>query len=405
MEDDVGTRRDFIKTVGLGVAAVPTIAPYFFVRAQTRGAEGAKGKHYPSQRQKHVDAMSGKTVWQLTDTVGGTSQTLYYTNRHATPDSRWLIYVSDRGMEPRKFNLYKMDLRSGESIQLTETGMVQANSPDISRDGKQVFYNDTNNVLWALDLETAKERKIYDLPDKTARTSHAVTVNSTDTSIIYATVGRTRATGYEFSEIAVRSALLVVDIKTGETRALIDGMSPMGHVAYSPKDPKLVLYSIHGPWDKVQRPRLINDDGTNQRIILRAANGEGIGHEWWGATGNSVFATVFGGREPQGIWGTNLDGTNERCVLAGPTISHGTGSSMEDRWVADENKNDTTSLWISRKGSPTPTLLCKMAQDWFAIDPKTKERNATPYHPHPRFLPNDTGVTFNSGHEMYLVEI
>lgn len=69
-----------------------------------------------------------------------------------------------------------------------------------------------------------------------------------------------------------------------------------------------------------------------------------------------------------------------------------------------QSGGDSTSIWIAQKGSPEPTLLCKMAQDWFKTLPDGN-RQATPDHPHSRFLPNGTGLTFSSGGEIYLVEL
>src|SRR3982074_1370234 len=94
------SRRQFFRrtaaasaTISVGSALISGTA-----RAQTQRPavpKGKKGQAYPSQRKSHRDPKSGATVWQLTDTPGRTTQTLYYTNRHATRDSRWLIYVSD----------------------------------------------------------------------------------------------------------------------------------------------------------------------------------------------------------------------------------------------------------------------------------------------------------------------
>ena len=138
-------------------------------------------------------------------------------------------------------------------------------------------------------------------------------------------------------------------------------------------------------------------------MIFPKAVGEGIGHEFWGASGDTVFVSCYGGRQPEGIWAANVDGSNERCVLAGPNIAHGCASPEEDRFVVDELLTDTSSLWISRKGSPTPEFLCKMAADWFAL--RDGVYQTTGFHPHPRFLEDGTGVLFNSDGEVYLVEI
>jgi len=149
---------------------------------------------------------------------------------------------------------------------------------------------------------------------------------------------------------------------------------------------------------------MIKVDGTGSRPVFLQTQGEGAGHEFWGETGRTVFASIYGGRQPEGIWAANVDGSNERCVLAGPNIAHGCASPEEDRVVVDELHTDTTSLWFAKKGSSTPQFLHKMAADWFKPNAEGVW-NTTPFHPHPRFLQNGTGVLFNSAGEIYLAEL
>ena len=78
-------------------------------------------------------------------------------------------------------------------------------------------------------------------------------------------------------------------------------------------------------------------------------------------------------------------------------------SPEEDRFIVDEMHTDTTSLWLAKKGSNEAQFLHKMSADWFA--PQDGVLQTTPFHPHPRFLPNGTGVVFNSGGEIYLIEM
>lgn len=399
------TRREFIRNMTATGVTIPAAGSVLVSStAQGGAADGKKGKMYPSQRKSHKDAKSGRTVWQLTDTPGRTTQTLYFTNRHATLDSRWLVYASDRGSQAGKFNLFKMDLRSGESIQLTESGAVVAHTPDISRDGKEVFYVEHSNSLRSVDLESLKERELCRF-DENVDGDHAISISADNKLLVWAPLLERRIKrGYEYADIAVRSALILIRTDNGQQRRPVDGMSPLGHVAFSPTDPNLILYSIHGHWNQVQRPWLVKTDGTGHRKILPVSQGEGVGHEFWGASGRTVYASCYGGRHPQGIWASDIDGSNERCVLAGATIAHGAASHAEDRFTADEMYGDSTTIWISQKGSPEPVILCKMAQDWFKTLPDGN-RQATPHHPHSRFLPNGTGLTFSSGGEIYLVEL
>ena len=121
------------------------------------------------------------------------------------------------------------------------------------------------------------------------------------------------------------------------------------------------------------------------RSDLVAHNGESVGHDSWGDSGDNVYASSFGGRQPQGLWRSDLQG-NEECVLAGASISHNGANPEEDRFIVDELYHETTKLWMSRKGDPTPEVLCQLAADWW-IEPE----QTGPDHPHARFLP---GVSF-----------
>lgn len=399
------SRRQFIaKTTTMGAALSGGSVLFAQAgRSQASQEEGRKGKMYPDQRRKFTDARSGHTIWQLTNAKRNTTK-LYFTNRSVTPDSRWLIYHSDRGGATEKFNLFKMDLRSGESIQLTESGKVLEDTPEISRDGKEVYYMEEGGALRAADLESLKEREVCKF-DERFGFGHALTIASDNRHIISAAILEPRKKlGYNFGHYTRRDALIIVRTDNGEQRRLIDGNSPLGHVAYSPTDPNLILFSIHVFWAATQRPWLINADGTGHRPIFLQRQGEGAGHEFWGESGRTVLVSCYGGRQPEGLWAANVDGSNERCVLAGPNIAHGAASPEEDRFVVDELHTDTTSLWYARKGSPTPQFLHKMAADWFAPSPDGT-LNTTAFHPHPRFLPNGTGVVFNSAGEIYIAEL
>ncbi len=398
------TRRQFVsKSAAIG-AALSGARALFAQQPQQAASqeEGRKGKTYRDERRKFADPRSGHTVWQLTNAKRHTLK-LYYTNRAVTPDSRWMVYQSDRGSAPNGLNLFKMDLSTGESIQLTESGAIVEDTPEISRDGKHVFYNENNSVR-AIDLESLKEREVCGFKAP-IRINHALTISSDSRQLISAAHMESirGKMGYNFGRGVTRDGLIIIRTDTGETHPLINGNSALGHVAFRPTGSNLVLYSVHLHWAEVQRPWLINADGTDHRIIFRQSQGEGIGHEFWGASGRTVFVSCYGGRQPEGLWAANMDGSSERCVLAGASIAHGCASPEEDRFVVDELLTDTSSLWFSRKGSPEPQFLCKMAADWFA--PRDGVFQTTRFHPHPRFLENGAGVLFNSGGEIYLVEL
>jgi len=200
----------------------------------------------------------------------------------------------------------------------------------------------------------------------------------------------------------IRSAIVVIRTDTGQMHRLLDGNTPRSHVQHCPANPDLILYCYAGPWWYVQRLWLINADGTQNRPIFIQTNFEAAGHEFWSADGKTIYVTCNGGRQPQGLWAVDVDGANERCVMAGPCVGHGTANDQQDRFVIDDMYNDCrTGLWISKKGSNKPELLCRTGVSW--------KNQRQEFHPHPRFLPNGKTVAFTSdmtgSPEVYLVEI
>src|SRR5262245_5170281 len=219
------TRRQFVRqtaSIGAALCAGPALL------ARSSQQPGRKGQTYPDQRRKFTDPQSKYTIWQLTN-AGGAAVKLYFTNRSVTPDSRWLIYHSDRGSAPGHFNLFKMDLRTGESIQLTESGRVTEDTPEISYDGRQVYYGQNFNSGHAVDLQSRTDRTLCTFDDQ-FHCDHAFTITPDCRSLIVtARLEPVKKLGYNFGHYTTRAALTVVNTATGATRRLIDGSSPLGH--------------------------------------------------------------------------------------------------------------------------------------------------------------------------------
>jgi oligogalacturonide lyase len=395
------TRRTFLKNTSTTLAA-GTVAsgPMIFA---TGGSRGRKGRVYPDQRRRYRDARTGHTVWQMTNTPGGTSHAFYFTQAGTTPDGKWLFYGSDRGGPTGKLNLFKMSLGSGESIQLTESeNNLWPRWAHPSPDGKEIYYIENYNHFKAVHTETLEERSLGVIEN--CHRPHQIGVSPDNRALINGIFCENKKeedflVGDNF---LIRSALVVIDTRTGHRHNLLDGNTPRTHVQHSPTNPNLILYCYGGPWWQVQRMWLIHADGTHNRPIFLQTRFEGAGHEFWADDGRTIFVTCNGGRQPQGLWAVDIDGRNERCVMAGPCVGHGTANAPQDRFVIDDMYGDCkTGLWLAKKGSITPRLLCQTGVDWHA---KSQE-----HHPHPRFLPDGKMVSFTSAMtgnpEVYLVEV
>ncbi len=398
-ENSPVTRRDFVKKTALASATV-SVTPTVLTGMK---AAGHKGKIYPDQRRRYRDSKTGRTVWQMTDTPGRVTHAQYFTQPACTPDGHWLVYGSDRGSAPEQLNLFKMDLESGESIQLTDSDRdLTPRWSHISPDGKEVYFIEDRNHVRTVNLTTLEERSIGKIEG--CFRPHQLSV-SPDNRFLIDGVFLEDKPEEDFlvgQGFLIRSALVMIDIKTGKIDRLLDGNTPRTHVQFCPTNPDLVLYCYGGPWWRVQRMWLIRVDGTGNRPIFIQTNFEGVGHDFWSEDGKTLYATCSGGRQPQGLWAVRADGKEERCVLAGPCTGHGTVNAVQDRFVIDETYNDcTTGLWYSRKGAVQAELLCQTGVNWAGARQE--------YHPHPKFLPDGKRVSFTSAMsgsgEVYIVEL
>lgn len=368
--------------------------------------KGRKGRVYPDQRKKFTDSRSGKTVWQMTDTPGRVTRGQYATQNLATPDGEWLIYGSDRANEKGRLDLFRMNLKTGESVQLTESALgTNPQWAHLSPDGREVYYIEDTNHFRAVNIHTLEERSLGRVEGCTR--PHQLTVSPDNRFIANALFLEDKPEEDFLTKpygFLIRSAIVVIDTRTGAQRRLIDGNTPRTHVSYCPADPNLLCYCYGGPWWRVQRLWLIRADGSNNRPIFLQTHFEGAGHEFWGHSGARLYVFCNGGRQPQGLWSVDVRTGEERCVLAGACDGHGTANPQEDRYVVNELFRDTEQgLWIAKKGSSQPEFLCRAGKGGHTIP--TGQGGAA----HARFLPDGKRIAFSSAitgsGELYLVEI
>jgi oligogalacturonide lyase len=367
---------------------------------------GAKGKGYPDQRKRMRDSLTGRTVWQMTDTPGRITRGQYATQNLATADGEWIIYGSDRGNAPGRLDLFRMSLRTGESDQLTHSAFgTNPQWAHLSADGQEVFYIEDTNHFRAVNIHTLEERSLGRVEHCTR--PHQLTVSPDNRFIADALFLENKEEEDFLTKpfgFLIRSAIVVIDTKTAAQHRLLDGNTPRTHVAYCPTNPNLLCYCHGGPWWYVQRLWLIHADGTGNRPIFPQTNFEGAGHEFWGNSGERLYVVCNGGRQPQGLWSVDVRTGEERCVLAGGCTGHATVNGAEDRFVMNELYRDSeVGLWLAKKGSPHPELLCRAGKGGHAIPPGQGGSA------HARFLPDGKRVAFSSAitgsGELYIVEI
>src|ERR1044071_7013445 len=131
------------------------------------------GTTYAAEWRDYSDPFTGRRVRQLTDSPAENYH-LYFYNPSITPDGKYLIFISERtGLS----NLFRLDLQSGEILQLTDARPVRAEYwpftepvkgvgsclPAIGNGGGEVFYFEGTD-LFAVEIERLQQRQLLSLP-------------------------------------------------------------------------------------------------------------------------------------------------------------------------------------------------------------------------------------------------
>jgi len=131
------------------------------------------GTLFPPEKRTLRDEQTGRAVTQLTDSPAEDYH-LYYYNPSITPDGKYLVFFSERtGLS----NMFRLELESGEIVQLTDTRPVRAeywpfsfNSlgagaclSAIGSGGREVFYFEGTRLL-AANIYDLTQREVLVLP-------------------------------------------------------------------------------------------------------------------------------------------------------------------------------------------------------------------------------------------------
>ena len=135
--------------------------------------------------------------------------------------------------------------------------------------------------------------------------------------------------------------LYTIDLTTGKMTTLLHSTDWIGHLLFSPADPRLLMYCHEGPWHKVDRIWTIHTDGSNNRLMhKRTMLMEIAGHEFWGWDGQTIW---FDWQTPKGedFWvaGINLQ-TNRRVAY----------HMQRDEWSIHFNLSQAADLFAGDGG-------------------------------------------------------
>ncbi|MGA3098560.1 MAG: oligogalacturonate lyase family protein [Bryobacteraceae bacterium] len=243
--------------------------------ASRLAAASAKGAAFHSDWQRFPDPSTELPVYRLTDPDWSSTLPAHY-NRAISRNSAWMVFCCDRQGSPQAF---RMDLKTGETRQLTEAGGLDGASLTLTADNRTLCYF-AGRTLYATTLATLRERPLYEVPEGWERTpGMSIEPDGTDALFIERRGEQWRLRAAPLVRAAARTIVeapfAISDPVARPLRAQILYRQGNAWTTYSPSDA-----NANGLW-------LVNSDGQQNRR-LKLADGN-LGPANWAPDGKTVL--------------------------------------------------------------------------------------------------------------------
>jgi oligogalacturonide lyase len=121
---------------------------------------GARGAQFESEWKRYADPATELDVYRLTEPAYSSTLPAYY-NRVISRNSGFLVFCCDRAGFPAAF---RMDLRGGETRQLTERKDLDGSTLNLLPDNRSFCYF-AERTLYVTNLTTLRDREVYTIPE------------------------------------------------------------------------------------------------------------------------------------------------------------------------------------------------------------------------------------------------
>lgn len=383
------------------------------------------GRTFAQEWRDYQDALTGRQVRQLTASTSEDYH-LYFYNPSVTPDGQYLIFYSERtGVS----NLFRLELGTGEIVQMTDAARVRAEYwpftqavhgvgsclAAIASHGEEVFYF-AGTGLWAVEIESLKQRQILELPaDRRPSMLQAGFAGETlvfatwDESLFLERSKRAYA-GERFPDEhfyqETTSTIMRVDAATGQAEEILRmDKFWINHVHVNPRNRDLILF-CHEYSALPDRMWLLDAASGKREPIPGQGFDEWYQHEFWSADGERV---CFHG-------GSQRDNTEGFCGWCSPDGSgytkayHFTSGRAYGHYNLHPDGRTMVTDGEARPGCISKVYLSDGKQ---VFEPVCRHDSYTfgddqRCHPHPSFTPDGRKVVFTSNRtgssNVYLVD-
>ena len=225
-------------------------------------SEGHKGASFPSAVYPYADPATELPLYRLTDPSSASVFPAYY-NRAIARNSAWILFAGDRPGTPQAFRL---DLKTGETRQLTDVADLDTRSLTLTPDNRSFCYF-AGRSLFIAGMGSQHERELYKVPEGWERCA-GMTVGPDGT---HATFAEKKGEG---------SRLRMVSLVQGVARTVVEAPFEMNDPIPRPMRAQLLYRQGDSAlW-------LVNSDGQQNRQLKLAAGK--IGNANWSTDGKTL---------------------------------------------------------------------------------------------------------------------
>jgi oligogalacturonide lyase len=329
------------------------------IGARANDSKSGRGEVFESESVPYADGATESQVYRLTDPSYTSTLPAAY-NRVISRNSGQMLFCCDRTGSPQAF---RMDLKSGETHQLTDRKDLDGASLALLPDSRSFCYF-AERTLYLENLSTLKDRAIYTIPEGWERCP-GLNIGADGAHAVF---GEQRGEG---------SRLRSVALLQGAARTILETPFPLSDSMERPLRAQ-ILYREKGKglW-------LVNADGKQNRELKLAA-GE-TGPAYWAADGKTLLYLNF----PQDT--TQLNAIHEY-----------TPDADTDKLVAKTSQyahfgcNRDTSVFVGASrnvASPTVLIMLRLTRRELTL---CEHRARHPETVAPRFSPDAQRIYFQS---------
>jgi len=256
------------------------------------------GRTWKSEMREFPDQRTGRTIRQLT--ANGNNVHLYFTENSFDGHKNEIIFRSDRAAgedraphEDPLYNLFRLDLDSGEIVQLTDEALPVGNVTKTPDSALAVYT--TGNKLRKLDTRSGELSTLYQESEGFRLGAPSIAANRR-----YVAFCRNEAvavprgpnyTGFKDHYYLVKDGRISLAYLDGSGFCdLFKDTHWLSHFQFCPDDPTLATFCHEGPWHLVtQRIWLLDLVSHEARPCFRQGEQDSIGHEFWTQDGYIFF--------------------------------------------------------------------------------------------------------------------